>query len=123
MGIMLAECNPDGTLKGAAKSLTPDVDLSFDEIVWAGNEMIITTAEQQGAKPVYGISLKQPNTASRAQCVGYSMNLSISADGTTLALNNSRLTHPAEVFVAKIGDSILKTKVPGMNVSHATMNC
>ncbi len=95
-----------------------DVDLSFDEIVWAGNEMIITTAEQQGAKPVYGISLKQPNTASRAQCVGYSMNLSISADGTTLALNNSRLTHP-EVFVAKIGDSILKTKVPGMNVSHA----
>jgi dipeptidyl aminopeptidase/acylaminoacyl peptidase len=117
--VMLAECNPDGTLKGAAKSLTPDVDLSFDEIVWAGDEMIITTAEQQGAKPVYGISLKQPNTASRAQCVGYSMNLSISADGTTLALNNSRLTHPAEVFVAKIGDSILKTKVPGTNVSYA----
>ncbi len=97
-------------------SLTPDIDLSFDEIVWRTNEEIITTAESNGSKPIYA-TVSRPNVAERAQSVGTTMNLSISSDGTVLVCNSSRLTHPAEVFVVQLNEQFLRSKAPGVNLS------
>jgi dipeptidyl aminopeptidase/acylaminoacyl peptidase len=115
--IVVAECNLDGSLAGEPASLTPDIDLSFDEIVWRGNDQIITTAESNGSKPIYALTVSRPNIAERAQSVGTSMNLSISADGTVLVCNNSRLTHPAEVFAVQLNEQFLRSKAPGVNLS------
>ncbi len=115
--IVVAECNLDGSLAGEPSSLTPDIDLSFDEIVWRGNDQIITTAESNGSKPIYALTVSRPNIAERAQSVGTSMNLSISADGTVLVCNNSRLSHPAEVFAVQLNEQFLRSKAPGVNLS------
>jgi dipeptidyl aminopeptidase/acylaminoacyl peptidase len=115
--IVVAECNLDGSLASEPASLTPDIDLSFDEIVWRGNDQIITTAESNGSKPIYALTVSRPNIAERAQSIGTSMNLSISADGTVLVCNNSRLTHPAEVFAVQLAEQFLRSKAPGVNLS------
>ena len=116
--INLVDCNLDGSFAGAPRSLTPDIDLSFDEIVWRNNDQIITVAESNGSKPIYAITVSKPNVAERAQSVGTSMNLSISADGSVLICNNSRLTHPAEVFAVQLNEKFLRAKAPGLNLSH-----
>jgi dipeptidyl aminopeptidase/acylaminoacyl peptidase len=115
--IVVAECNLDGSLASEPVSLTPDIDLSFDEIVWRGNDQIITTAESNGSKPIYALTVSRPNIAERAQSVGTSMNLSISANGAVLVCNNSRLTHPAEVFAVQLNEQFLRSKAPGVNLS------
>jgi len=117
--IMIVDSNLDGSFAGAPQSLTPDIDLSFDEIVWRSDEQIITAAESGGSKPLYAINISKPNVAERAQSVGTSMNLSISLDGTVLVCNNSRLTYPAEVFAVRLDEQFLRTKAPGVNLSHA----
>ncbi len=116
--ISVVECNLDGSLNSEPKSVTPDIDLSFDEIVWRSNDQIITSAESNGSKPLYAISVSKPNIAERAQSVGTSMNLSISADGAVLVCNNSRLTHPAEVFTVQMNEQFLRAKAPGLNLSR-----
>lgn len=116
--ILVAECNLDGSLVSEPQSLTQELDLSFDEIVWRNGDQIITSAESQGSKPLYAISLSQPSVAQRAQSVGTSMNLSISADGAVVVCNNSRLTHPAEVFAVQMNEEFLRTKAPGLNLSR-----
>lgn len=117
--IMVCDCQPNGSLTGEATSLTPDVDLSFDDILWRSNDQIITSAESQGSKPLYELSLSRPNSVSKAQCIGTTVNLSLSANKQVLVCNNSRLTHPAEVFAIRLDGEFLSTKVPGKNVSRA----
>jgi len=117
--IMVAECSRDGKLLSETKSLTQDIDSSFDEIVWRNNQQIIATAEAGGSKPLYMISINKPNVIERAQSVGTSLNLSISQDGETLVCNNSRITHPAEVFRVDLNDLFIRTKSPGVNLSRA----
>lgn len=117
--IMVAGCNLDGSLTSEPISLTPDIDLSFDEIVWRNDDQIITAAESGGAKPLYAISVSKPNVAERAQSIGTSTNLSISSDGASLICNNSRTTYPAEVFAVRLDEQFLRTKAPGLNLSHA----
>ncbi len=117
--IMVADCNLDGTLLSEPKSLTPDVDLSFDEIAWRSDDQIITAAESGGSKPLYAVSLSKPNMVERAQSVGTTMNLSIALDGSALVCNNSRMTHPMEVFGVELNEQFLRTKAPGVNVSRA----
>ncbi len=116
--ITVAECNLDGSLNSAATSISPDIDLSFDEIVWRNDDQIITSAESNGSKPLYSLSVSKPNIAERAQSVGTSMNFSLSADGKVLVCNNSRLTYPAEVFLVQLNDQFLRTKAPGINLSR-----
>jgi len=116
--IMVAECSRDGKLLSEPKSLTKDIDSSFDEIVWRNNLQIIATAEAGGSKPLYMVAINKPNVIERAQSVGTSMNLSISLDGETLVCNNSRITHPAEVFRVELNDLFIRTKSPGVNLSR-----
>ncbi len=117
--IMVADCSRDGKLLNEPKSLTSDIDLSFDELVWRNNSQIIATAESGGSKPLYAISLNKPNVIERAQSLGTTMNLSISLDGSTLVCNNTRITHPAELFKVELNDLFIRTKAPGINLSHA----
>ena len=117
--IMIAECNADGSLISNARSMTADVDLSFDEIVWRSNNQIIAAAESNGLKALFSLSLDAPNIVERAQSVGTTSSLSISDDGNTLVCNSSRFTNPAEVCRIRLEDSFLRTKVPGDNLSHA----
>ncbi len=117
--LMMANCNSDGSLLDDPRSLTPDIDLSFDELVWRNNDQIITAAESNAMKPLYQITVSKPNVAERAQSVGTTMNLSISADGTTLVCNNSRMSAPSDVFAVLLNEQFLRTKAPGVNLSRA----
>jgi dipeptidyl aminopeptidase/acylaminoacyl peptidase len=117
--IMVADCGLDGQLISEPRSLTPNVDLSFDEFVWRDPGTLIAAAEAQGAKPLYAISLEQPDRVSRAQSVGVSSALSISRNGLVLVCNNSRMTSPTDVFVVEQAEDFLRSKAPGINVSRA----
>ncbi|MCA9012643.1 MAG: S9 family peptidase [Planctomycetaceae bacterium] len=117
--IMLAECSADGSLISNARSMTAEVDLSFDEIVWCGNDRIIAAAETNASRGLFGLSLNAPNIVERCQSVGSSGSLSISADGSMLICSNSRLTHPADIYRVRMDSSFLRTRVPGENLSHA----
>lgn len=117
--IMLAECNADGTLISNPRSMTAEVDLSFEEIVWCGSDRIIAAAETNASRALFGLSLNAPNIVERCQSVGSSGSLSISVDGSVLICSNSRLTHPADIYRVRLEPSFLRTRAPGENLSHA----
>lgn len=117
--IMLAECSADGSLISNARSMTAEVDLSFEEIVWCGNDRIIAAAEINASRGLFGLSLNAPDIVERCQSVGSSGSLSISVDGSMLICSNSRLTHPADIYRVRLDPSFLRTRVPGENLSHA----
>lgn len=117
--IMVVDCNADGSWTSEPRSLTDAVDLSFDEIVWRSGTEIITAAEREGGKPIYSVSLDKPNVVNRAQSVGTSANLCISSDGSVLVCNNSRMTSPTDVFRVELNEQFLRSKAPGLNLSHA----
>jgi dipeptidyl aminopeptidase/acylaminoacyl peptidase len=117
--IMLADCQPDGTLTSPPRSLTEKIDLSFDELVWRDELRLLTTAEFRGEKPVFGLSTEKPNVAEKAQGVGTFSNLAVSADGSVLVCNRSRMTAPPEVFAALLEPEILRTRLPGLDLSKA----
>ena len=117
--IVVAECSADGNVTGTPASLTSEVDLSFDELVWRGNEHLIAAAEANGSKALFSVSLKEPNIVERGQSVGTNGSLSISVDGNTLVCNNTSLTHPADIHRVRMEPSFLRTKAPGDNLSQA----
>lgn len=117
--IVVADCTPDGALTSPSTSLTAEVDLSFDEIVWRSDDEILSTAEMRGEKPVFGISVSRPNVASRAQSAGTISSLAVSADGSVLTGNHSTLRSPNEVFTTLLEKDILRSRVPGLNISSA----
>jgi len=117
--VMIADCERDGKLIGEAKSLTREIDLSFDELVWRNNQQLFATAESGGSKPLFMLALNKPNVVERAQSVGTTMNLSISNDGSNLVCNNSRMTAPTEVFRVQLNELFIRTEVPGINLSRA----
>ena len=100
--IMIAECNADGSLISNVRSMTAEVDMSFEEIVWRDNKRIIAAAESNGLKALFGLSLDAPNIVDRAQSVGTSGSLSISVDGRTLVCSNTRLTHPGDIYHVRL---------------------
>lgn len=116
---MLAECQPDGSLTSPPLSLTEKIDLSFDEIVWRDEQRLLTTAEFRGEKPVFGITVSKPNVAEKAQGAGTFSSLAVSADGAVLVCNRSRLTAPPEVYAALLEPEILRTRLPGLELSRA----
>ena len=120
--IMLVDCQPDGSLTNKPRSLTEKIDLSFDEIVWRNNEQLLTTAEFRGEKPVFGINVSKPNVAEKAQCAGTFSSLAVSSDGGILVCNRSRLTAPNEVFAAPLEAEILRTRLPGLDISKCNAN-
>ncbi|MEY3458000.1 MAG: hypothetical protein RL215_1157 [Planctomycetota bacterium] len=117
--IMLADCQADGSLTGAARSLTEKIDLSFDELVWRSEEQLLTAAEFRGEKPVFGILVSRPNVAEKSQGVGTFSGLAVSADGSVLVCNRSRLTAPNEVYAALLEPEILRSRLPGLDISRA----
>lgn len=117
--VMLAKATPDGKLASEPKSLTSEIDLSFDEIVWRGNTHLLLSAESEGGKPLYQLAVAAPNVIEQAQTIGTTTGLSLSADGKVLIVNNARMTYPAEVFSVVLMDKFTETLVPGVNLSRA----
>ncbi len=117
--IMVADCERDGMLTGTPKSLTQDIDLSFDEIVWRDNDRLFALAESGGSKPLFALSISQPNKIERAQSAGTTSGLSISRDGESMVCNHSRLTYPAEVFKIVLSEPFGRSESPGKNLSKA----
>jgi dipeptidyl aminopeptidase/acylaminoacyl peptidase len=117
--IMLADCQADGSLTGVARSITEKIDLSFDELVWRSEQQLLTAAEFRGEKPVFGITVSRPNVAEKAQGAGTFSGLAVSADGSVLVCNRSRLTSPNEVYAALLEPEILRSRLPGLDLSKA----
>ncbi|MBL8814015.1 MAG: S9 family peptidase [Planctomycetaceae bacterium] len=117
--VMIASCNPDGSLTSDPVSLTSQIDLSFDEILWRNDGQLIVTAEQKGSKPVFGLAINKPNELEKTQSTGTCANLSLSADGQILICNNSRMTFPNEVFSTFLEKDVMASKTPGLNLSRA----
>ncbi len=96
--IMLVSCTSDGRFAEPPVSLTAQLDLSFDEIVWADDQQLLVTAESQAAKPLFRLDVGRPNSVTPIHAVGTITNLSISRDGQVLLSNFARLTKPPDVI-------------------------
>ncbi len=54
---MVQECEPNGKLIGAARSLTADLDLSVSDYSWMGNNDVVFLSESNAAVVAYHASL------------------------------------------------------------------
>lgn len=100
--ILLADANPDGSLKAPPVSLTAKLDLSVGELVWGGNDTLLFT-HASGPRVLIG-EIAAAGGEPRSFSIGHNGNLSTSADGSVLAFSRARLTHPPEVFAGKRAD-------------------
>lgn len=116
--IMHVRTAPDGSFQSAPQSLTQEVDLSFDEVVWLDNNRLVLTADSEGSRPVFQLRVDQPGRVQQAESVGVNSGLSASRDGRVLVCSNSRTTYPAEVFRVDPADPFATTSVPGTNLSQ-----
>ncbi|MBL8814817.1 MAG: S9 family peptidase [Planctomyces sp.] len=117
--VMLGKISPDGKLLSMPVSLTSELDLSFDEIVWRGTDRLLLSAESEGGKPVYQLAVSKPNVIEQAMTVGTTSSMTLSTDGKVLICGNARMTYPTEVFRITLMDEFTKTQAPGLNLSHA----
>lgn len=80
-------------------NLTEDFDRSVEEIAWApDNRIIYFQAEDKAEMPLYTI---EPNPGSKPKVFlpgSFTSEFSVSADGKMLALAQSSLTMPTEIF-------------------------
>ncbi|MSR32869.1 MAG: S9 family peptidase [Gemmataceae bacterium] len=115
--ILLAPCAPDGTLKGKAVSATGNLkkDLSVGEFCWAGPEKITFTADFEGSVGLFQIHPFSPGALVQNGISSFSMGVSVSNDGSRMALLNASMRNPAEVY-SGAGDLRLSAPV---NVSQA----
>jgi dipeptidyl aminopeptidase/acylaminoacyl peptidase len=117
--VMVCACSPDGSLTEGAVSLTEDLDLSFDEIVWLDDEELIVTTEVRGERPIMGLSRTQPNQASRISGNGSFGGLQVSADGRVLVARHTRMTHPARIVAGGLDQDLIRTRFPQAILSTA----
>ncbi len=117
--VMVVETTPAGAFTNKPRSLTQEVDLSIDEIVWVDDQQLLLAAESAGAKLLYTLNLNHPDQLQHAASTGVSSNLSISKSGSVLVCNNTRMTWPAEVFRVELAETFAESNVPGANLSQA----
>jgi dipeptidyl aminopeptidase/acylaminoacyl peptidase len=81
-------------------NLTEALDRSVQEPLWSpDSRRIYFVAEDQAEQPIYAIDL--PNGTPRPIATAtYNAEISVSADGRSLAFRRSNLTTPAEIFAA-----------------------
>lgn len=86
---------------GRPSNLTEPFDRSVDEIVWsADGKRIFFTAETEAENPIYEIAVSPAGAPREIVKNTFNGELSLSADGATLAFTRSSLLMPAEVFIA-----------------------
>lgn len=105
-----------GTPKAPPRSLTADIDISADGLLWAPDGgSIYFTAEDKGAKPIFAVSVKDGKVRKVVEG-GAHGSLSVGKDGT-LAFTRAAMSHPPEVFVSN--PSRTGRKEQARNVSQA----
>lgn len=117
--IVVAACEKDGKLATEPISLTDQIDLSFDELVWKDLSTLFVTAEHQGSKPLFILETGKQNAIRTVKSTATNLNLSISRDGSTLVCNNTSLSFPAEVFRITQDAANIEWIAPGLNLSNA----
>jgi dipeptidyl aminopeptidase/acylaminoacyl peptidase len=123
--LMVADCNPDGTLKRRANAITQTVsepawmrkwfDTSINEFTW-DKTAIFYTVDQDGGSPGRRImSLGTPVNAGTPLFDGIPGGVVSAASnaGSSLAYVRTSLTMPAEVYLADLN------KMQTRNISHA----
>ena len=97
--LMVVECGPDGSFKGAPRPVTKDLDRSAEGFVWGpDNNTLFFTAEDQARTAIFTAYADDAEVEMlyREGTIG---SLSIPRDGNTLAFARSSLTYPARVVV------------------------
>jgi len=97
--IMVADCNPDGTLAGKPFNVTAKYDYSVNEFVWNSSydRAFFFTADANGTVPIFMV--KSDGTDLKVEYEGASCSsLSTSHGRNMLAYTEAALDHPAEVM-------------------------
>jgi dipeptidyl aminopeptidase/acylaminoacyl peptidase len=82
-------------------NLTETFDRSVQEPIWSPDgRRIYFVAEDQGEQPVYTIDIASGGMPQPIVPASYNSELSVSADGNTLAFTRSTMIMPSEIFIA-----------------------
>jgi dipeptidyl aminopeptidase/acylaminoacyl peptidase len=82
-------------------NLTENFDRSVQEPLWSPDgRRIYFVAEDQAEQPIYAVDVASGGTPRPVAPASYNSELSVSADGNTLAFTRSSMTMPSEVFIA-----------------------
>jgi dipeptidyl aminopeptidase/acylaminoacyl peptidase len=107
---------------GKATSLTDNFDRSAAELLWsADSKAIIFTAENETLNPVYSIAAHPGAEPKKLIADSFNSNISLSADGKTLAFARTSLTMPAEVFAANADGSNVRQLSHANDAALATL--
>ncbi len=82
-------------------NLTENFDRSVQEPLWSPDgHRIYFVAEDQAEQPIYAVDIPSGGTPHPIAPASYNSELSVSADGNTLAFTRSSVTMPSEIFIA-----------------------
>jgi dipeptidyl aminopeptidase/acylaminoacyl peptidase len=82
-------------------NLTENFDRSVQEPLWSPDgRRIYFVAEDQAEQPIYSVDIASGGTPRPIAPASYNSELSVSADGNTLAFTRSSVTMPSEIFIA-----------------------
>ena len=106
-------------------NLTENFDRSVQEPLWSpDSRRIYFVAEDQAEQPIYEIDVAPASAPHPVAPGSYNSQISLSADGRTLAFRRSSVTTPAEIFAAAT-DGGHARQLTGHNaalLSHVEMN-
>ena len=95
--LMVADCNPDGTMKGEAKNVTEKLDRSVDQLVWsADNKTIFFSAEENAGTPIWEVYVPS-GEISQFMKGGTIGSLSISQDGNQISFTHAAIHQPPRI--------------------------
>ncbi len=107
---------------GKATSLTDNFDRSAAELIWsADSKTIIFTAENETLTPIYTVAAQAGATPKKLIADSFNANISLSADGKTLAFGRTSLTTPTEVFAANANGSNVRQLSHANDAALATL--
>jgi dipeptidyl aminopeptidase/acylaminoacyl peptidase len=112
--IMWVACDPAGQFVGTPRSLSENIDLSFEEAVWLDDEKLIVSAERHANKPLF--LLGKNGTLSEIGGSGTYANFSVARSARQFACVKSTGTMPPEVFMGEWSGG---PAVPSINASNA----
>lgn len=103
--LMVADCNPDGSLTGPLSNLSEKIDISIGEIVWTNNSELHVTADELGTVAVYAFST---NGTAKKVFVNQGMVTGLHSTGRqdSFVCLRSAINHPNEItFYQKKADA------------------
>lgn len=119
--IVVADCQPDGSLASTPRPITAGVDRSANEFVWKprsdGQLEIYYTADSAGSVPIFGVNLNGQEALENRGQRGMAGSLSASRNGGVLTFTLATMTSPPEVF--SLGSVQSHDRQPLLNLSKA----